>query len=495
MQFLEKRKYFNILLATSSFIYLGLLFLLPQAIPSRSARSCSRSTNPINSELTSQPPLISFGEKTLFPDNELSYAKQEGIKAINEKRYDEAVNQLESSLKNQKNDPETLIYLNNARIDSNKNIPKYTIAVSVPIGTNRVASLEILRGVAQAQEKLNMSPAGINGKRLRVAIADDKNLPENAKQIALTFVKNTEILGVVGHFGSTVTKEAGTIYCGQLVAISPTSTSVKFLDRNNPYIFTTVASDAEQAKALANYMVRTLKKKNAIAFYNPDREYSKSLTDEFKAAVSLEGGQVFNIDKASDLSVSVRESLNMAVSSTDAQVLMLAPSSEDFARAHEFLKANQDLNEKRLTLLGGDSVSQRKTLSDWNQFAEEMVVAVPWHKDIIGDSASEFLNTYSNIWGSTDDLNWRTALAYDATQTFIEALKSKENPTRAEVQQIISSSNFSAKGSFGSIRFLPSGDRNAPFGLVKVCPNAVSGGYKFVPVQNLKQPNKCDTGN
>ncbi|MGB3560852.1 MAG: ABC transporter substrate-binding protein [Geitlerinemataceae cyanobacterium] len=65
-------------------------------------------------------------------------------------------------------------------------------------------------------------------KWIRSPIANDDNNPEIAKQIASEFVKNSDILGVIGPYASDVTSAAGTIYnSGKLVTISPVSTSVK----------------------------------------------------------------------------------------------------------------------------------------------------------------------------------------------------------------------------------------------------------------------------
>ena len=106
--------------------------------------------------------------------------------------------------------------------------------------------------MAQAQDEINHS-GGINGMRLKVAIANDNNQEDQAKQIANTLVNNAEILGVIGHWASQVTLATAPIYnSGKLVAISPISTSVK-LSGLSPYIFRTVPSDYISARALANY--------------------------------------------------------------------------------------------------------------------------------------------------------------------------------------------------------------------------------------------------
>ncbi len=63
---------------------------------------------------------------------EISPAKEEGIEAISQGDYSKAI-VMQTSLQNQKNDPEALIYLNNARIGA---ATSYTIAASVPIGSD-----------------------------------------------------------------------------------------------------------------------------------------------------------------------------------------------------------------------------------------------------------------------------------------------------------------------------------------------------------------------
>jgi ABC-type branched-subunit amino acid transport system substrate-binding protein len=92
-----------------------------------------------------------------------------------------------TSTKPGKSDPETLIYLNNARINAQKS-QSYTIAVAVPLDTSSEglnSGLEILRGVAQAQNEFNQERKGVG---VKVLIADDDNKSAHAKQIAKDLV-------------------------------------------------------------------------------------------------------------------------------------------------------------------------------------------------------------------------------------------------------------------------------------------------------------------
>ncbi|AVH71370.1 ABC transporter substrate-binding protein [Nostoc sp. 'Lobaria pulmonaria (5183) cyanobiont'] len=411
---------------------------------------------------------ISFGEKAFTP-GDISAVKKEGVQAIATKNYDGAIANFTAALKLNRNDPETLIFLNNARIGSSKS---YTIVASVPFGTDPNVSLEILRGIAQAQNQVNSS-GGVKGVPLRVGIANDDDNPEISKQIASTLVSNSEVLGVVGPNTSDSTLAAGAIYTsGQLVAISPTSTSVKISNFSH-YVFRTVPSDFMAARTLANYMVRTLQKKNAVVFFNSQSNYSQSLKSEFVSSVSLEGGQVASEFDLSRADFSAAKSVEQATKQ-GAEVLMLAANTETLDKALQVVQINQ----KRLTLLGGDDVYTAKTLEIGREQAVGMVLAVPWHID--SDPKSDFPQKSRQLWGA--DVSWRSALSYDATVALIAALE--RNPTRDGVQQALLSSDFSATGASGTIRFLASGDRNAPVQLVKIVPGSRSRtGYDFEPVR------------
>ncbi|MBD2610700.1 MAG: ABC transporter substrate-binding protein [Nostoc sp. ZfuVER08] len=411
---------------------------------------------------------ISFGEKTLTP-GEITPAKKEGIQAFASKNYYQAIASLEASLKARPNDPEALIYLNNARIGTSQS---YTIFATVPMGTDPNTSQEILRGIAQAQNFINAS-GGIKKVPLKVGIANDDNNPEISQKIAANLVNNPQVLGVVGPNASDTTLAAGTVYnSGQLVAISPTSTSVK-ISNFSRYVFRTVPSDFMAARTLANYMVKTLQKKNAAVFFNSESNYSQSLKSEFVSSVSLEGGQISNEFDLSQADFSAAKSVEQAIKQ-GAEVLMLVPNTNTQDKALQVIQVNQ----KRLILLGGDNIYTLKTLEIGTEQAVGMIVAVPWH--IAGNLMSDFPQKSRQLWGG--DVSWRTATSYDATVALITAIE--RNPTRSGVQQALLSSDFSATGASGSIRFLASGDRIAPVQLVKIVPGSRSRtGYDFEPVR------------
>lgn len=94
----------------------------------------------------------SLGERILATSSQ-NIQKEAGAQAFAQKKYAEAISYFQSALRNEPSDPETRIYLNNARAMKSGKFLK--IATSVPLGNNLEIAQQILRGVAQAQEEIN----------------------------------------------------------------------------------------------------------------------------------------------------------------------------------------------------------------------------------------------------------------------------------------------------------------------------------------------------
>ena len=410
---------------------------------------------------------ISQGEKLLIEPT--TSEKEMAIDAMARGKYDLAVALFKTSLQTVSNDPEALIYLNNARIGQAK---AYTIAVTVPVGSNLNAAQEILRGVAQAQNSINRA-GGINNVPLKVQIVNDDDDRAIAKTIANNLTQDREILGVVGHYASDVTLATAPIYeAKKLVAISPISTSVK-LSNYSPYIFRTVPSDFLAARGLAEYMLENLDSEKVAVFANSQSNYSKSLESEFTAAVALGGGEVVSNFDLADPNFNAGDCLEEAIAK-GAKTIMLAANTDTLDEALQVVQVNR----QRLSLLGGDAIYNRETLQVAGEEGENMVLAIPWH--IQNNPDSEFARTAEQLWGG--EVGWRSAMAYDAVQALITAITIDTNPTRTSIQKNLADPDFSASGASDRIDFLASSDRSGKIQLVKIQPGNSELGYKFVPI-------------
>lgn len=411
---------------------------------------------------------FSDGGRLLFPQVS-SAEKQMGIDAIAQKNYEQAIASFTQSLQINRNDPESLIYLNNSKIGAQQS---YAIAIAVPAAASPNPAQELLRGVAQAQDEINRA-GGISGVPLKVIIVDDDNTPETAAQVARELVKNDSVIGVIGHFGSDATLAAAPIYQeAGLVMISPTSTSTKVSELGDA-IFRTVPSDRFTASVLSNHLINVMGVKNAAVFFNATSDYSRSLKDEFTTALYGSGGSIIGEFDLATSGFDAVAAFNQA-EAQQAEVLVFTSNTPVIDQALQVIAVNR----KRLKLLGGDSLYNPKLLQVGGDNAVDMVVAVPW--DLLARLNSPFVRSSRSLWGA--DVNWRTAMAYDATQVFIKALT--QSPTRQGVKDALNASSFAVEGATGQVRFLPSGDRNQAMELVRVKPGQRTGfGYEFVPVE------------
>ena len=470
--------WFGLGLASSilSVAIVAALFLAP--------KTCDRN---LGDELSCGEEILSIGDK--------SPEKEEGVTAFAKGQYSEAIAWLEQARLRQPNDPEVLIYLNNARL-ATQNLNVYTIAVAVPLGEQDDAGdigREVLRGVAQFQKQFNEQNHDA-GFGLRIAIAHDDSSPLESRDIANKLVERPGILAVIGHFSSSNTLAALPIYeDNNLVLISPTSTADE-LSSQHTFFFRTVPNNSFYAKTLADYLLNETKNDKVAVFYNPNSTYSKSLHDLFFHIFYEKGGQV---EKQVDLSreTFAPEAAIVQAQKTDAEALVLFPDADVDSDAFDNTLKLITTRQNRMLMVGGDILYRTELLEEGEWAADKMVIPIPWH--YLNTPSQEFVTTAEKLW--SEHPSWRAAMGYDSTSTlakaieqqpqlnFIQWLQSWVDPKvkRLQIQQILKNSDFVINGVSGKITFKASGDRQEPIvELVKVVRNNCSPyGYSFIPIK------------
>lgn len=436
---------------------------------------------PSQEQPTSIQDRVSFGNKILIKQEEgdradpaFDAAKQRGAAAMAKGDYPQAVAAYEEALQKHPNAPETLIYLNNAQIGSEKSD---VIAVSVPItGIKPGQASEMLRGFAQAQNEVNQA-GGINGVKLKLKIFDDSDQPEVAKQVASAIVRDSEVLAAMGHWSSGTSLAAAPTYdSGKTPFITPVSTTIELLDFS-PFVFRTNANTYTGGTALAKYALTKLKEKNIAIFRDPASTYSQELESRFSTDIKLGGGNIVDKFDLSNSSLNIADSIDQAIEQ-GAKAIFLVPAPGSVKKALEVVT----INRGRLPLIGDmANLYTLDTLKVGGKDAVGMVLAPSWHVD--ADPNSAFSRESRALWKS--DVNSATATSYNAAQAIIEALRRETNPSRSGIQKALTASDFSANGVSGEFRF-QSGDANTAVQLVEIRsanPSRSGTGYDFVPIR------------
>ena len=448
---------------------------------------------------------VSCGEEILIKTS-ASRLKQRGVNEFLKGNYQSAFTLFKQSWnEEERKDPETLIYMNNALLKAKK-ADYYTLAVAVPIsntegGTvNSDLAREMLRGLAQAQTEVNLglfnsarnkdfpgqgflAGKAIKGKGIRVIIADDANLKTEAKARASSLVKQTEILGVVGHYTSEMTVHAVDIYDkNHLVLISPGSTTEQLTEKPRNFFFRTVPRHQITAENFNNYLIENAGSKKAAGFYCPEIQATSSLWEEFRKQFRQAGGNIFSITEFDLCKKNFNVELALQeVQRTEKTAIVLTTSHVPDAvkNAMALIKANGDRN----WVVGTGGIYSQKTLETASQLQsfKKLVTSSSWHP--LAAPNPTFAENARKLWGG--NVNHRTALTYDATLTLIKAIESQPQPSREGMQKTIASPNFSATGATGTIEFDANGDRqNFRPGLVHIVKcEKEKFGVAFVPVK------------
>ncbi len=412
---------------------------------------------------------FSLGEKILFKEN-TNPNKEAGVQEYIKGNFDEALSKFDSSLKNQPNDPEALIYKNNAAAAQKKNIK---IAVSVPIGNNPEVAQEILRGVALAQNEVNQNDNDkdkINGALLQVEIANDNNNKELAEKIAYKLSTTDSILAVVGHNSSEASIAAARVYQEKdLVMITPTSDAITLSENYRSPILHTMPSMGATAAELFKYAI-TADINNIAICFDSEAKASITLKETYQNHIKTEtGGKLVSID--CDFSKNFKPSTSFSNAlKNGANAILLLPSVDRIEKAIDIAQVNRG----RLILLGSPTMNSYKALKGGCNI-NGMVVGVPWNPT--AGEGKLFADRAKELWGGS--VNWRTAMAYDATQAIITGLRKGKN-TREGLKKVLSDDKFSVDGATGKIRFPVKGNRETPVSLLKVQPsNDTDTGYDF----------------
>jgi ABC-type branched-subunit amino acid transport system substrate-binding protein len=378
---------------------------------------------------------------------------------------------------------------NNNSIEQGSN--PVNIVVTVPIGreSGKYDSNEVLLGVALAQRENNNSS---QARKIRVGIVDDgtdseEEVRQKAGEVARFLIDKNQknIVGVIGHFNSDTTEEAGFFYNKQLVAISPTSTAVRcrlkigwanlcWLTKGKevdltPYIFRVAPDDSVAAELLSKYA--NYKHERVAVIYELDSTYSQSLSHQFHTKFKAKDGEII----ATCDYKSHSQCINKASQGKQKAALLLIPSAKN-ARSRDFINIIKKAKQNNLSLLGGDSFYNgfdysSKISSKIDPATKGMIVSVPW-----GRSYSIFANDQEKEQNSSEfekkvrsevqvDLNWRILMAYEATKTLIQAIqKAKCNDPlicRGELYEILRSKDFIVEGALADhqIKF-KDGDRD-----------------------------------
>lgn len=433
----------------------------PVVISPSIANRISGLSVPSTGSQTMVSPAAATWEIRRFLQKQKNQDADDGIKFLNQQRFPEALKALEKAVINEHQSPELLIYKNNAwaRTQATVTNPTFRIAVVIPGGLAQdEASTDILRGVAQAQNKFNGN-SGLNGRYLELVLAIDNNDTQEAQDLAQFLAAQSDLLAVVGHSISSVTQSVLPIYeAAGMTLISSTSTSTSLKSKT---FFRTVPNDQATGTKIVDYLVNKSVKQVGL-IYDKDN-YSQSLLSV--VAAGLDAAQIRVVGKV-DLTTSSFDA-NQTIDSFNNQpigdrpeVLVLIPSQQNRLVVHQLLRANAQ-RKQSFKFIGGETLYNSNTLTIGANVVKGLVLAVPWARDTA--TAAPFTEQVRSQWKG--DVGWRVATSYDAMQALIKALSPQAD--RASVLADLKQLNLPPDETSGDPLTFTNGDRTGEAVLVE----------------------------
>lgn len=137
--------------------------------------------------------------------------------------------------------------------------------------------------------------------RIEAVIADDRNDPAEAVNMAIKLIHADKVSAIVGPLTSLCAIPVADIAQKEKVpVISPTATNPKVTVNNGrrmDFVFRVALVDPYQGTAAARFALENLKLKTAAVIADGGNDYSLSLANNFKEAFEKGGGQVLAFEK------------------------------------------------------------------------------------------------------------------------------------------------------------------------------------------------------
>ena len=179
---------------------------------------------------------------------------------------------------------------------------KVVIGIGAPLTDGAVALGQgMVRGanlaVKQANESQELKDLGIT---LETVEGDDKGDPTTGGNVATQFASNPDLVGVMGHLNSGVTRPAVKIYNqARIVQVSPANTAVDLTQMGMDNYFRVCATDDVQGPVAADYAAKDLAVKTAYVV-DDSTVYGVGLADEWAKQFEADGGTIAGREKTGD---------------------------------------------------------------------------------------------------------------------------------------------------------------------------------------------------
>jgi branched-chain amino acid transport system substrate-binding protein len=270
------------------------------------------------------------------------------------------------------------------------------------------------QGYDLAVEEWN-AKGGVLGKQVKLVFADDKGDPAEGATVFTKLIEQDKACAILGTVMSKVSL-AGAPICqaAKIPMIATASTNPKVTDVGN-FIFRACFIDPFQGTVGAKFAFDELKAKKAACLFDVGNDYTKGLSEFFKAKFTALGGEVVGFEGHATGTSDFKAQLTKVLAAKP-DVLYVSDYYSDVAI---IAKQARELGFKG-PLVGGDGWDSPKLVEIAGPAVEGCFFTNHYAKEDKSPIVQEFVAKYTAKYKASPDA--LAALAYDAANIMLDAI-------------------------------------------------------------------------
>jgi branched-chain amino acid transport system substrate-binding protein len=294
------------------------------------------------------------------------------------------------------------------------------------------------------EEQVNAAGGILDGKKIQFVIQDDQGDPSVTASVGQKLI-DEKVVGIIGPLTSGSCKALGPIAtAAKIPMVTGTGTEAQVTSIGGEYVFRTCFTDAFQGNVVSKFATEDLKAKTAAILYDNSMDYSKGLSDVFKASFEKLGGKVVDV-----------ETYNANEQDFNAQITKIKAQKPDVIFLPEYYEAVALIAKQvraqgiTSTLLGVDGWDSSKLVELGGAALNGGYYSNHYSPDDTSAEVVKFVSAYKAKYNAVPDA--LAALTYDAGQVLIEAVKKAGKTDGPSVQAALKATDITVVS--GKIKF------------------------------------------
>jgi branched-chain amino acid transport system substrate-binding protein len=290
---------------------------------------------------------------------------------------------------------------------------------------------------------------GVLGKQVKMTFADDKGDPAEGATVFTKLIDENKVCAVIGTVMSKVSLAGAPICQNAKIPMMATSSTNPKVTLVGNYIFRTCFIDPFQGTVGAVFAFNDLKAKKAACIFDVGNDYTKGLSEFFKAKFTALGGQVVGYEGHATGTTDFKAQLTKVLAASP-DILYVSDYYNDVAL---IAKQARELGFKG-PLVGGDGWDSPKLMEVGGAAVEGCFFTNHYSQDDTAPMVQAFVKSYKTKYGAEPDA--LAALGYDATNIMLDAIQRAGKTDGDAIRDALTKTDLQTVT--GKVKF--DGDRN-----------------------------------